>query len=256
MEAFCKEIGLPEEAIREVLRWNDRWRWDISGLMDPNAWEDARERLRRELGDDPRGFGELCAMLRCAQALWSRYGALGIPREIYRDTMACFSRFVREHRESFGVYGFDRGFWTVRQVSGLLFRIGTLEYELKGSQVALHIPSDADLTPEMVQRSLSRARAFLAAHFPAYAQAPMTCHSWLLSPVLGELLPEGSRILSFQRLFSVEPVPDPGESYRLWVFKHPGLDPRDFPEHTTLQRSLKAYVLRGNPVPQGRGVLL
>ena len=31
-----------------------------------------------------------------------------IPRQIYLDTMKCFSRFVREHRRSLGYYGFDR----------------------------------------------------------------------------------------------------------------------------------------------------
>ena len=49
----------------------------------------------------------------------------------------------------------------------------------------MHIPSDSRLEPELVDASLAEARVFLEKVFPEYAQSPMTCHSWLLSPMLG-----------------------------------------------------------------------
>ena len=75
----------------------------------------------------------------------------GLPEDVWLATMGAFSRFVEEHRRSTGRDGFDRGFWTPRQVNAALFRLGTLEYELRrdddGPFLDLHIPSDADTIP-------------------------------------------------------------------------------------------------------------
>lgn len=76
---------------------------------------------------------------------------------------------------SFGCCGFDRDFWTGRQLSLLLFRLGELEFEIvsedgekaelsedeKHSHYLLHvhIPSDADLSPERCDESFLNGRA-------------------------------------------------------------------------------------------------
>ena len=62
-----------------------------------------------------------------------------LPEDVWLDTMKCFSRFVGEHRNSYGWEGFDRGFWTVRQVRASLFRLGELEYEMVESGERKHI---------------------------------------------------------------------------------------------------------------------
>ena len=49
--------------------------------------------------------------------------------------MSCFTRFVNEYKESFNKYGFDRGFWTYRQLAMLLFKVGILEYEIDEKNV-------------------------------------------------------------------------------------------------------------------------
>lgn len=208
--------------------------------------------------DDALGFLTLRAHLQAACDAWTQYQALGIPEEIYLDTMACFSRFVWEHRASFGHYGFDRGFWTTRQTGCVLFRIGTLEYELlqTGGQrcVSLHIPSDADLSLPRLRQSLQRARALIEGAFPDYRSVPWGCESWLLSPELKQLLPENSRILAFQAGFCITPVPDDGEC-RQWVYGRQDIPYEELPEGTTLQRRLKAFLLAGNAFHAGRGLL-
>lgn len=73
----------------------------------------------------------------------------------------------------------------------------------------IHIPSDADLSCDKVNASLQQAAACFEAAFPHTAAWPFTCESWLLSPVLEQLLPADSRILSFQKLFCLSPF-DPG----------------------------------------------
>ncbi len=259
MKQLCDRIGMPEEVTEAILRIHEdpAFRPDISGLRREERWQDALQALKEELGEDPKGLKQLCCMLRCALEAKADFAALGLPDTIYYDTFGCFSRFVREHKESYGTYGFDRSFWTVRQVSGKLFRIGQMEYELtrlEGKRaVSLHIPSDADLNG--FRNSWKLAKSLLNRTFPDYADAPVFCRSWLLSSELQRLLPADSRILAFQENFHIRPLNVSTGGYKLWVFKDPRLAPEDFPENTTLQRNLKTWVLNGGTLTDALGIL-
>ena len=188
-----------------------------------------------------------------------------IPRQIYVDTMKCFSRFVREHRRSLGYYGFDRWEWTPHQVKAELFRIGQLEYQLYREEgqclIGLHIPSDVCLDMALLDESVAQARRFLEVYFPSWAQAPMECESWLLSPALAQLLPEGSRILRFQRPFQITQVNWEPNDVLEWVFKlaaaqQKNVDLARLPEDTSLQRSMKAALLAGKKIGVAHGRLV
>lgn len=262
MRQFCGKIGMPSEATRAVLAANEALPQglDVSPLTREEAWESGRKALLEAIGPDPEGFRELACMLRCAMGAKNTYDALGIGETVYYDTFACFSRFVKEHRDSFGTYGFDRGFWTVRQVSCKLFRIGELEYELIRQEgrpvISLHIPSDARLDIPALRASWEQAREVLDRAFPEYAGAEMYCHSWLLSPTLRELLPPDSRILGFQRSFRITPLEKDSREYLQWVFKNSELAPEDYPEDTSLQRKVKELVLGGGTLTDAKGYLV
>ena len=188
-----------------------------------------------------------------------------IPEDIWIETMKCFPRFISEHRRSYGRDGFDRYGWTVRQISARLFRIGELEYELitkesGGREVGLHIPSDADMDPAKLNDSLAKAGAFLREYFPEWADAPRTCESWLLSPVLKDLLPSSSRILRFRNAFDLTGTEPEDDSALEWVFhiaegQRPVKDYSRLPEDTSLQRSMKSLLLRGSKPGSASGIL-
>lgn len=259
LETLCREIELPEEVTTRVLSLNQTISFPLAKLRREESWEKGLEEVQTALGDDPDGFGMLACMLRCALDCWQDYNRLGISREIYVDTMKCFSRFVGEHMASFGHYGFDRGFWTVRQVSAKLFRIGELEYELTVEEgqklVSIHIPSDARLEKPLLRVSYEQAKALLAPAFPDFSDAIWGCGSWLLSPILKDVLPVGSRILTFQRGFRIlKTYPDP--EFKEWVYKRTDIPDADLPENTTLQRKLKAYLLAGNTFHSAMGILV
>lgn len=262
MEQFCREIGLPQEAIRRVMEVERSvdFHPDTRKLCCPESWDEGLSELKQALGEDPLGYQMLCAQLRCAMAAWETYEKLGLSRKIYVDTMAAFSRFVKEHMESFGTYGFDRDFWTVRQISCTLFRIGQLEYELIHREgkptLGLHIPSDADLSLPGLRESYLQARKLIGSVFPDWDGAPIFCQSWLLSQNLPELLPESSRILAFQRSFQIQPVEQAKSSVLLWVYKNRDIPLAQLPEQTSLQRSLKAFLLAGGVFRDGRGYLI
>lgn len=260
MKELCSRIHLPEEVAETVLAYNQTLNIpEITLLRREERWEEGLKAVEAALGDDPKGFRMLTAMLRCALECKKDYDILGIPEEIYFASMGCFRRFVGEHMVSFGCWGFDRGFWTVRQVSGKLFRIGQLEYELlteKGRKlISIHIPSDAKLETALLRTSYEDAKTLIGRCFPEFKDAPFVCESWLLSPDLTQLLPETSRILAFQRSFTLVGT-RPDDSYAEWVYKRTDIPTMKLPESTHLQRSLKAFLLSGGVFRNGEGILV
>ena len=269
LDLLCHAIGLPRECRIEVCRFRRSLAFDtllpkasplLEELFNPATWDRALADLKALLGDDPQGMKILTLMLVCCGETWKLYDSLGISNEIYIATLKCFPRFIEEHFENYGTYGFDRDFWTMREISGHLFRLGALEFELTvedgAKAVHIHIPSDADLSCRARRSSYTAARTFIRRFFPAYADAPFLCTSWLLSPALKECLPESSRILSFQSEYEVTEVFPNHDQFLTWVYKRPDIPLADLPEDTSLQRNLKKYLLAGRKVGEAAGRLL
>ena len=261
MEQLCRKINMPEEVTLKILRIHSTLEVFpcLELLMREETWAEGLEQLKEALGEDEGGFKRLCCMLRCALKAKEDYDRLGISEQIYVDTMAAFSRFVREHKESYGCYGFNRGSWTPRQVSCKLFRIGQLEYELTARDgrpiVSLHIPTDVNLCPEVLRPSIREGLAAFYRLFPEYEGKPVCCHSWLMSPQLKDMLPENSNILQFQELFDIHSDSASGRDVLLWVFKNTRLPVEELPENTSLQRKMKRFFLNGGVFLEGRGYL-
>lgn len=291
IKELCMVLEMPEEVTEETVQLeqmltfhedrekiSEQMNAAMSKLFHEETWTEGLAALRGILGEDPHGMKMLTCMMKCGLKTASIYKKLNIPKEIFTASLKCFTRFVREHKESFGVYGFDREWWTVRQLSGKLFRIGELEYELrecprenenkgedsKGKNgeedgmerhVSLHIPSDANLELEAVRQSYREAGDFLHKYFPEYEHTEVRCSSWLLSPVLSEMLPPSSRIIRFQKDFIMHHVNKESNSFMQWVYKRSDLPLQMLPEETTLQKNLKQYLLAGGKVGEGAGYL-
>ncbi len=282
LKNLLEEIDMPREAATQILELDREIPYEmlteaVEALYAPGSREKGLDRLKEQLGEDPRGLRMLTVMLHCADTRTrSRYEEKGIDAQIYMQTMACFSRFLREYCDAEKAMGFDREFWTPRQLSLCLFRIGTLEYELlerEGEKVIdIHIPSDAQLTPEALRASYREARAFLAQFYTEWAGTSMECDSWLLSPALSELLGPDSRILLFQQAFAVTKTDPEAADYLEWVFHYSPGQAEDIlagckdgivtgevisslPVQTSLQRRMKEYLARGGKVGTARGIL-
>ena len=249
MERLLEKIDMPAPFAAVARDW-------ALGDMDGEA---------APLPEDLRGADVLARQLLEAVANREHGPWQGIEEDVWIETMRAYARFVREHHTSYGYYGFDRGGWTTRQRDAKLFRLGELEYELGHAKdgapaIDLHIPSDADLSPDRLNASVARARDFMRARFPNWAGAPMRCDSWLLSPKLKDLLPPGARILRFQAAFDLtETDPDADDALQ-WVFglaegQKAAARLEDLPEDTTLRRSMKALLLSGGKAGNAAGVL-
>ncbi len=268
---FLQDIDMPQEVGNrlEDLTGRERIReffssQDYRELMQYELSAAAYLRLRKELTEHPaaeNGLDMLLLQTMAAFTMRQQEPWEGIPEGIYLATMKCFSRFVREYRVSYGVYGFDRGFWTTRQICGKLFRLGELEYEINDEEnaVSIHIPGDADLSEEKLEASYAQQAAFFREHFPEASERSRMCESWLLSPALKELLPPDSRILSFAAHFQITKVDPDATDYLEWVYKLAGgqqahVRPEDLREDTSLQRKMKAYLERGGKVGIAWGI--
>lgn len=265
LETLCKKINIPDEISEAVLTFAGQFDFSriqhfMEQLFSRETWDEGLAGIKKHLGEDPDGVKILTCMLQDGLKTYENYRMLGISEQIYIDTMKCFSRFINEHKESYGTFGFDREWWTARQISAQLLRIGELEYEMAEDAgrkyISLHIPSDAVLQEEKIRESYHAAKRLIKEVFPEYAPAEMTCHSWLLSPTLNEVLDENSRILAFQKLFDIEPTGRKETDHMQWVFKNPKLPLEDLPEQTSLQRKLKQYLLQGGTVLEAKGRLL
>lgn len=259
IQTLCRSICLPEPMMEQVMSACRTLDFGsglpLEPMMNGDTGLQGFQVLSAVLEEDPLGAKQLACQLHCACLRYDTYRQMGIPEKIYFDTMACYSRFVTECLYYKGSYQFDRGWWTWRQLSMRVFRLGQLEYELRSDgNVGLHIPSGSDLSPEAVDRSLNEAKVFLAEFFPDYADAPFTCNSWLLSPALGELLPEGSNILAFQRRFYLTHIDPEPKDYISWLFQClPDTVYEELPENTSLQRKVKKAILSGGKIGSAAG---
>lgn len=261
IEELCRLIRLPDEVREAVLGFGGSFdfgpvRGQLDGLLTEASRDPSYRELQERLGEDPQGYKMLTCQLFCMAELYQRYLDSGIGKDIFLETCGCYRRFVEEHLVSYGSYGFDRGWWTVRHTSFTIFRIRALEYELdKGERVYIHIPSDAALTPESCRDSLTLAKAFMARCFPGMGEKPWECFSWLLSPALKGLLGASSNILRFQELFDLREWREEDRGFFLFVFKRQDIPLEELPEDTGLQRRMKRYLLEGGKVGAGIGVL-
>jgi len=103
--------------------------------------------------------------------------------------------------------------------------------------VEVHIPEGADISPEAVSNSLRLAVEYDKPPFIGQASI-FTCHSWMLSAQMDELLP-GSRLAAFSSLWHRVALEKSG-SRQFWqrAFDFKPVTRETAPRDTRLQRAL------------------
>ena len=258
-------IGLQPEMIKTLTSVSDQIDLDqiepyLQELTDIETAPQAYRDLKDLFGADKDNMAMLYCQLECARRTYDRYQEKHIAKAVYADTMRCFTRFIEECRKKNGRMFFDRGWWTYRQISMNLFRIGELEYQFKEydgeSVIALHIPSDADLSEEAVDESMRQAAIFFQTYYEEYKYKMYTCNSWLMSPALRPLLQEESNILSFQKRFEIVREDREDQEYIEWLFQVPvDTDHRELPADSSLQKKVKELLLSGGAIGSAYGIM-
>ncbi|MCI5923646.1 MAG: acyltransferase domain-containing protein [Oscillospiraceae bacterium] len=265
LEILFREIELQEKMAERVMSVlpglsGEEVETQLKCLMNRKTAPDALAHLTA-LFPDEDGVGILACSLLCACKAYGEYQKKGISDTVYFETMKCFTRFIDETQKRTGRLAFDRGWWTYRQISMQLFRIGELEYEFVEYEgrpaLSIHIPSDAHFSKELVGESLFEARAFFGRHYPEYEDCQYICDSWLLSPELPKLLNAQSNILAFQDRFDIVRFEPDANDYLVWVFgvSSDTTDLAALKEETSMQKRIKQHVLNGGKIGIGFGVL-
>jgi len=274
LRELCTDISMPEEAA--VYICGPALEADFSSieqyfdkLFSLKTGSEATRAID-EWGSENHGLKGLAAYLIAALKSRELCRELKIGDDIFVDTMKAFSRFVREHHASYGCCGYDRGFWTNRQICLNLLRLGCLEFEMltlhdgdlqkrmgagAPQVLSVHIPSDAVMTRENLDSSYTMAKEFFPRVFPGFDYKLMYCSTWLLAPALSKMLPPGSKILEFQADYEILEIYEDGTSCMGWVFKKKYDNYSDLPEDTSLMRAIKAHLLSGGKVGEAMGVV-
>ena len=198
--------------------------------------------------------------------VYDKYNELGISEEIFWDTFQDIRFWCENTEREFGTLGLAEYEWFYRHLDMVLFRLGRLQFEQmqmdqemvsngvcleKGTKVInIHIPQGEPLVWEECEKSLEKAKKYFG------WDKPYVCHSWLLYPGLDEVLSENSNIREFRRHFKVVQV-DYKEREAEWrVFGKILKNVAKYPEETSLQRKVKAYLLSGKSLGNGWAIVL
>ena len=227
-------------------------------LLNRSTWKEGLEQLKELVGEDPDGLKILWEMLNIACEVYLKYEEYGIQKQIYIDTMKFCTRFLHEYYRINNHYKFVWSWWFTRQLSFQEFRVGCLEYEFieeKDKFISIHIPSDADLSPEEVDKSFRDFSQFIENYFPDWLNAQWVCESWMMSPELTKLLDDKSNILAFQNRFEIESNNYESMGVLDWVYPGFKTVSDDLPEKTRLQKTMKEFLLSGNKVGWAKGFI-
>ena len=256
LQNLCRVLELPTEVIQEIVKYKKQYKNIPSEsiyeqIKKTECWEQTIAELQEQIGEDTFGFHILAELLEYACRTYEEYNKLGISDSVFVSTMKFCTRFINEHKKIYGYYAFTWAWWFPRQLSMKEFRIGELEYEFVDGdtkKINIHIPSDARMGSQNIQKSFMEYRGFLHQYFPQWENIDWYCESWLLSPALEKLLPNDSNIIMFQKLFDIESVDYESMAVLDWVFPGEKGSLTDLSENTSLQRNMKRFLMSGNKV--------
>ena len=125
--------------------------------------------------------------------------------------------------------------------------------------INIHIPGGSPLDPVACRASVREAQAFFRKYFPdrpiANAKA-MVCETWLLYPDFQKILPPGSNIVAFQKLFILHPLRNMGDGqFYERAFVPDGRAVTRDKLQTRLQTALFDHIAAGHVPLEGGGVI-
>ena len=215
--------------------------------------------FNRIVPQEDNGLTVLNLYLHWLKEMHARYEALGIPHSIYEDNLMDITLWCEDFTAKTGLPGIKQWPWVGKSLRLELFRLGRLQFEptaleeeiVHDGQVypigtpvlSVHIPASEPLNPAAALDSFRQATDFFPRYF-GKSYPLFICYSWLMAPALQEVLPHDSRILQFQRMFETI-YTRPHRQAEERVFGFLAEDPHHYPENTSLQKALKAYLLTG-----------
>lgn len=219
----------------------------------------------------------LACVIACCERTYGIYREKGIPDEIFYDTMSDITIWAENFKKKFGYPGFGAVDWICHHLNATLFRLGRLQFQLYRTRfpdyterthireapikqgkrcLYVHIPQGKKLDYEECVDSFRRSKEFFREFFPNYKYCGYICESWLLYPGNRAVLPPESNIMKFQSLWNIVSW-DIDQSQAIERIFHPKCigDIEFYPEDTSLRRAAKKWLLSGNVLGIGFGMI-
>jgi hypothetical protein len=199
---------------------------------------------------------------------FSDYEELGISEDIFNDTMKDIAIWC-ENNNNKGLKNYK---WIVNHLDCKLFKIGRLQYQLYqcnnktldynylpfgygDNLIYVHIPQGEKLIYSDCVDSIFKAKSFFSKYFPEFEYRYFFCESWLLYDENYAFMEVSSNILQFQSLFELVYCDTDDSQAIERIFGKRRLIKSSYPENTTLQRNAKKYMLDGNKLGIGIGII-
>lgn len=196
------------------------------------------------------------------------YEKRGIGRDIFNATMQDIAIWCENNNNK----GLKNYRWIETHLKCRLFKIGRLQFQLYKCKnetfdynylpfdygdnlIYIHIPQGERLIYSDCVESIFTAKAFFAEFFPEFEYRFFFCESWLLYDENYAFMEPSSNILQFQSLFDIV-FSDTDDNQAIErIFGKRRIRKAQYPENTTLQRNAKKYMLGGNKLGIGIGVI-
>lgn len=208
----------------------------------------------------------------CAEEGRKRFLDAGYREDLFWDAMKDARFKMEETKTVYDVWGVYCGWWFLDFLLMKRFCLGRLQFEIIPSEFAcsiaghtlnphdlvinVHIPSFGPLHYEEVMDAYQRAVEFYGHLFPD-GNIWFHCETWILYPPVNALLPQGNMKRFSEDFKIVHSWIDPSVDDRYRIFQVPGHVPMEqYPESNTLQRNLKAWLLKGNEMGISFGLFL
>jgi len=216
------------------------------------------------------GKKNLLSFLYMCEDVEKRYQEKGISEDILLDTLEDLVRWTEIWSDLKNELCLGQLTWVSLHMKMRIFKIGRLQFAMQKAGHALsrfdvsadddiigiHIPAAGPMTEEACRSSIDQARAFFERFYPSYHYEYFTCHSWLLDPTLEEILPQGSNILNFGKLFDIA-YAEPSDALLGYVFQWmtnreevKKMEPR-----TSLAKKVQERIFANGTFYEGYGVI-
>lgn len=278
---LCEAFGFPGLAVEQLVTMRDTWdeprirrlgahvQWLITSRYTPEGYW----RLGWPAVFSRAPLFYAYAALGLARRVAAEQAARGIDRRVTASTLWDIGQQVFLHHRVHGAAGMNKGWWLSHHLSHHLFRLGRLQFQRARAPRGLepigpdepfldvHIPEDGALDPAACDAAFAEAPPFFARHFPQEQPRFHACTSWLLDPVLVELLPAGSNIVRFQQRFTLHELREGPSSVFEFVFDRPDLDRAarpalaGLPRDTHLRAAILDHYARGGAIRMGVGTI-
>jgi len=176
----------------------------------------------------------------------------------YEDEEGSWKPVIEETDDAFCGYAYDRYGLVKREKLTLKKSEWHKIIEPGDPMIGLHIPPQAKMNPEAIDKAFADTVEFAAKYYPEFNYKGFICGSWLMDAHLVDLIGEDKNISKFSKRFERISAKSAARSVFSFVFLRADVNNVDLealPEKTSLERALKKHYLSGGVIHEYYGYI-